>query len=173
MMARLTPGPFVWLVPITIVIDQICKWFVEARLAYAEPVPFVPFISLYRTWNEGIAFSMLAGMDKIAIVAIALVVLMFVTYLWWSAERRRWLSRLGFALIWGGAVGNLIDRIWHGHVIDFILVHTQTWSFAIFNTADSFISVGAGAVILDELLMWWRSRSGGADHGSSDGKTGV
>ncbi|MEN0088112.1 MAG: signal peptidase II [Pseudomonadota bacterium] len=157
--SRLVPGPFVGLVPITIVIDQLCKYFVEARLAYAEPVAFLPFISLYRTWNEGIAFSMLAGLDEIALIAIAVIVLMFVTWLWWSAEPQRWMSRLGFALIWGGAVGNLIDRIWHGHVVDFILVHTQTWSFAIFNTADSFISVGAGIVILDEVLMWCRSRS--------------
>ncbi|MEO0496572.1 MAG: signal peptidase II [Pseudomonadota bacterium] len=159
LVAGLRSGPFVWLVPITIIVDQICKWFVEADLPYGEPVGLLPFISLYRTWNEGIAFSLFAGLDELFLIILALIVLLFVTYLWWSVEPKRWLSRLGFALIWGGAVGNLIDRIWHGHVIDFILVHTQTWSFAIFNTADSFISVGAAAVVLDEVLMWWRSRS--------------
>lgn len=153
------PGPFVWLVPITILIDQICKFYVESSLPYAEPVGFLPFVSLYRTWNEGIAFSLLASLDELFLIAVALIVLVFVTYLWWSVAPKRWLSRLGFSLIWGGAVGNLIDRIWHGHVIDFILVHTQSWSFAIFNTADSFISVGAAAVVLDELLVWWHSRS--------------
>ncbi|MEO0636845.1 MAG: signal peptidase II [Pseudomonadota bacterium] len=158
MKPRLRPGPFAPLVPVTIVIDQICKWYVEAQLIYAEPVPFLPFVSLYRTWNDGIAFSMLAGLDEALLIAIAAIVLVFVTWLWWSTEPDRWLSRLGFALIWGGAVGNLIDRALHGHVIDFILVHTANWSFAIFNTADSFITVGAAAVILDEFGGWWRQR---------------
>ena len=59
----------------------------------------------------------------------------------------------GYALIIAGALGNLIDRFAYGHVVDFILFYTQTWSFAVFNMADSFITIGAGLVILDELLV--------------------
>ncbi len=63
---------------------------------------------------------------------------------------------IGFALIVGGAVGNLIDRAVYGHVIDYILFHTPVWSFAVFNLADAFITVGAVAVLLEEFLGWRR-----------------
>jgi signal peptidase II len=63
----------------------------------------------------------------------------------------------------GGAVGNLIDRAVYGHVIDYVLFHTPVWSFAIFNLADAFISVGAGLVVLEEVLVWWRGRRASSD----------
>ncbi|WP_292154291.1 signal peptidase II, partial [Mesorhizobium sp.] len=66
------------------------------------------------------------------------------------------LARIGFALIVGGALGNLIDRAVYGHVIDYILFHTPVWSFAVFNFADAFISVGAALVVFDELIGWRR-----------------
>ncbi len=65
----------------------------------------------------------------------------------------------GLALILGGAIGNLIDRVWHGYVIDYVLFHLPGWSFAIFNLADAFITVGAGLVLLEEFLGWWRQRT--------------
>ena len=58
----------------------------------------------------------------------------------------------------GGAVGNLIDRAVYGHVVDYILFHTETWSFAVFNLADSFISLGAGLIVLDELISTMKDR---------------
>jgi len=79
-----------------------------------------------------------------------------------QVEGRKALSRTGFAFVWGGAVGNIIDRASYGHVIDFIMLHTANWSFAIFNIADSFISVGAGLVIIDEILAWMRERKASA-----------
>ena len=76
-------------------------------------------------------------------------------------DARQQLARFGFALIIGGAIGNLIDRVWHGYVIDYVLFHLPAWnwSFAIFNLADAFITVGAGLVILDEFLEWRRERA--------------
>jgi signal peptidase II len=68
------------------------------------------------------------------------------------------LARFGFTLIVGGALGNLIDRVWHGHVVDYVLFHLPSWSFAIFNLADAFITVGAVLVVLDEFLVWRRAR---------------
>ena len=68
------------------------------------------------------------------------------------------IAHFGFALIIGGAMGNLIDRFLYGHVIDYFLFHTPGWSFAIFNLADAAITVGAGLVILDELLQWRAGR---------------
>ena len=160
---RLRPGVFVWAMIAALVVDQVSKLWVEASLSFQSVVPVVPFVSFYRTYNEGIAFSMLEGLKHYGLVLIALGVLVFVSLLWQSTEPQRKLSRLGFAVICGGAIGNIIDRSVYGHVVDFILVHTQSWSFAIFNLADSFITVGAGLVILDEFFVWRRSRASLSD----------
>ena len=72
------------------------------------------------------------------------------------AEKAQRLAHLGFALIIGGALGNVIDRVSYGHVIDYVLFHTPVWSFAVFNLADAFITIGAMLVIADELFGWGR-----------------
>ena len=91
---------------------------------------------------------------------MSLAVIAFVLYLAWRTDPRQVLARVGFALIIGGAVGNLIDRAVYGHVIDYVLFHTPVWSFAVFNLADAFITVGAALVVLEELLVWRREPQG-------------
>ena len=149
------PVPILIFIIIAVILDQAIKITVDhwLPLQVDKPVPFIPMLSLYRTYNLGVAFSMLSGMDGWFIVGMRIVIVAFVLWLWRRAPNHRWLAHLGFALIIAGALGNLIDRFLYGHVIDYILFHTQTWSFAVFNLADSFITVGAGCVILDELLM--------------------
>jgi signal peptidase II len=139
-------------------LDQIIKYLVETMLPFNELVPVLPMLSLYRTWNEGIAFSLLKDLPDSGLLLLTLVVIMFVLYLWRRTPADRTLAHLGFALIIGGALGNLIDRAVYGHVVDYILFHTRTWSFAVFNLADSFISVGAGLIVLDELIAALRDR---------------
>jgi signal peptidase II len=148
------PVPILIFIVVAVILDQAVKIMVDnwLPLQVDRPVPFIPMLSLYRTYNLGVAFSMLSGMDGWFIVGMRLVIVAFVLWLWRRAPNHRWLAHLGFALIIAGALGNLIDRFLYGHVIDYILFHTQTWSFAVFNLADSFITVGAGCVILDELL---------------------
>ncbi len=135
-------------------LDQWSKYLVEIWLPYQVPVDFVPFIALFRTYNDGVAFSMLSGFGAGGLIAIGLVVLGIVAWMWMSLEHNRVLAHLGFALICAGAVGNLIDRSTLGYVIDFILFHTDNWSFAVFNVADIYISTGVGAILLDEFLAW-------------------
>jgi signal peptidase II len=118
-----------------------------------EVVPVIPMLALYRTYNLGVAFSMLSGMDGWFIVGMRLVIVAFVIWLWRRTGKQRTFAHLGYAFIIAGALGNLIDRFLYGHVIDYILFHTETWSFAVFNLADSFITIGAGCVILDELMQ--------------------
>jgi signal peptidase II len=146
------PLPILIFIVIAVILDQIVKIAVDHYLPLQEAIPVIPMLALYRTYNLGVAFSMLSGMDGWFIVGMRLVIVAFVLWLWRRAPNHRWLAHLGFALIIAGALGNLIDRFLYGHVIDYILFHTQTWSFAVFNLADSFITVGAGCVILDELL---------------------
>ena len=128
-----------------------------------EPVDSLPFLALYRTYNTGVAFSMFSSFgdtrpDRRLARRHRLRALSR------RAHRRRAqvLARIGFALIVGGALGNLIDRAVYGHVIDYILFHTPVWSFAVFNLADAFITVGAVLVVLEELLGWRRARKAGA-----------
>lgn len=139
-------------VALAILMDQASKYWVETSLPLHQPVSLLPFLDLYRTYNTGIAFSMLSSMSDWLLSVFTVIVVCFVLWLWSHTSRDRKLTQFGFALIVGGALGNLIDRTMLGHVIDFILVHHGTWSFAVFNLADTFISVGAGLVILDELI---------------------
>ena len=83
----------------------------------------------------------------------------FVIWLWRQTPKARGLAHAGYAFIIAGAFGNLIDRALFGYVIDYILFYTETWSFAVFNLADSFITIGAGLVVLDELLLLRRPKS--------------
>lgn len=148
--SRLVPA--VSLIVIALILDQVIKIMVETYLPLQEMVPVVPFLALYRTYNLGVAFSMLADMEGWFIVTMRLVIVGFVIWLWRKTDADRTFAHLGFALIIAGAAGNIFDRFLYGHVIDYILFHTQTWSFAVFNLADSFITIGAGCVILDEIL---------------------
>ena len=102
---------------------------------------------------------MFSNVGDTGLIVLTTVVVAFVTFLAIKTTPAQVISRFGFALIVGGALGNLIDRTVYGHVIDYILFHTPVWSFAIFNLADAFISVGAALVVLDEFLAWRRGRS--------------
>lgn len=150
--------PMLSLVAAAVALDQVIKWLVETRLPFHELVPVIPMFALYRTWNEGIAFSMLGGLPDTVLLALTGLVIIFVLYLWWRTPPGRVIAHLGYALIIGGALGNLIDRTIYGHVVDYILFHTETWSFAVFNLADAFISIGAGLIVLDEVIAMLQER---------------
>ena len=143
------------LIAVLVAVDQTVKWAVAKYLPLHEMVDVLPILALYYTHNTGIAFSFLSGLDEKWLIALMLVVIGFVAYLWAKSTPQRWLSQNGFALIVAGAIGNLIDRSVHGYVIDYILVHVHTWNFAVFNLADAFITVGAAAIVIDELFGKW------------------
>lgn len=144
---------------VAVALDQWIKYLVETRLVLHEAVELLPFLALYRTYNTGIAFSMFSSFGDTGLILLSLAVIAFVLFLAFRADGKQVLARLGFALIIGGALGNLIDRAVYGHVIDYILFHTPVWSFAVFNLADTFITIGAGLVILEEVLNWRRDRA--------------
>lgn len=146
------PLPIVILVVVAMLLDQAIKIAVEAWLPFQQVVPVIPMLALYRTYNYGVAFSMLSGMEGWFIVTMRLAVVAFVIWLWRRTPRDRFFAHLGYAMVIAGALGNLVDRLIFGYVIDYVLFHTATWSFAVFNLADSFITIGAGSIILDELL---------------------
>ncbi len=141
-----------------VAVDQWVKRLVESGLAFQQKLELIPFLALYRTHNNGIAFSMLAGFGDVGLIVVALVVIAVVLALASRTRPGQIFARIGFALVIGGAIGNLIDRATLGYVIDYILFHTPVWSFAIFNLADAFITIGAGFVLFQEFVDWRRHR---------------
>lgn len=143
-------------------LDQLSKFVVEKNLPLQSPLEVLPVLSLYRTHNTGIAFSLFSGVGDVPLIVLTLAITAFVIWLWTQSTAQQYWVRTGYAFVIGGALGNLIDRVRLGHVVDFILVHAGEWSFAVFNLADSFITVGASLVVLSEVLAWRRQgRAGG------------
>lgn len=150
--------PYAAVVAIAVAADQWIKFLVETHLPMQEAVDLLPFLALYRTYNTGVAFSLFSSVGDIGLLAISAGVILFMLYLASRTTSGDWIARLGFALIIGGAIGNVIDRATYGHVVDYILFHTPVWSFAVFNLADALITVGAVLVVIEELAIWWRGR---------------
>ena len=149
------------LISLLIVLDQVSKWATVVHLPFQRDVDLAPFLALFHTYNYGIAFSMLAGLGAWGLVLVGLVVLVVVCVLWWQTPRTRTLAHVAFAMIVAGAVGNLIDRVSLGYVVDMIRFHLpdDSWSFAVFNLADTWISLGAALIVIDELVSWRRGRA--------------
>ncbi len=156
---NLTFSKMAAMISVFIGLDQVIKWLVETRLEFQTLVDVLPFLGLYRTWNQGIAFSWLWDMDDRLLVTMTIAIIVFVVWLARQTKPENWLARLGFSMIIGGALGNLVDRMVYGHVVDYVLFHTPSWSFAVFNLADALISVGAATIVLSELLEWRAAKS--------------
>ncbi len=144
-----------------VALDQWIKGLVENGLTLHEQVDILPFLALFRTYNTGVAFSMFSSIGDTGLIVVSFAVTAFVLYLASRTTANQVWARLGFALIVGGAIGNVIDRIVFGHVVDYILFHTPVWSFAVFNLADAFITVGAIMVLVEEFF-------GGRGHRGED-----
>lgn len=139
-----------------VVSDQLTKWCVNQRLFYGEIIPVIPgFFNLTLLYNPGAAFSLLAdasGWQKPLFTVLAFVVTGWLSWQMIKGQFSR-LMNCAAAFIIGGAIGNVIDRLVYGHVIDFIQFYYKVWYYPAFNLADSFISMGAA-------LMLWDSISG-------------
>ncbi len=143
---------WLWLSAAVVVLDRATKFLVETTFRDGESIRVTPFFDLVLAYNTGAAFSFLAdhdGWQRWFFIAIALVASVFLVWM-----LRRGGSRVlscGFALILGGALGNLWDRIGAGRVTDFLLFHYAGWSWPAFNVADSAITVGAAFLIFDSF----------------------
>jgi len=146
----------------TAALDQAIKRVVVDNMELYERIDVMPFLSWFHTRNTGIAFSFLSGINDSAMVVLTFIVMLFIGTLALRTGSHQMFARLGFAFILGGALGNIIDRATLGYVVDYVLVHTESWSFAVFNLADAAISVGAALVILQEFLDWRRGAAGPA-----------
>lgn len=135
-----------------IIADRVTKFMIVASFARGEELPVTGFMSLVLAYNTGAAFSFLAdapGWQRWFFMAIAIAASAFLTWMLRRGGSRTLCA--GLALILGGALGNLWDRIEIGKVVDFLLLHYGAWSWPAFNVADSAISVGAAFLIVDSF----------------------
>jgi len=151
-----------WIAAAAIVLDQLTKLWIVDSIPNGGSVTVLPVLNIIHTYNPGAAWSMFAnagGAQRWIFSGLAVVVSVVLVY---------WLRRLqlsaqallvgGLTLILGGAIGNVIDRLRLGHVVDFVQVHWGNSYFPAFNVADSAISIGAVLVVLDALLEGQRER---------------
>jgi signal peptidase II len=152
---------WLWLSLVVVLLDQWTKYLIIDNFDEFEEIVLLPVLELMRLHNEGAAFSFLSGASgwqRWLFTGLGIAV---------SAGILVWLRRLpargqnllaaGLAFVLGGALGNVIDRVLWGHVIDFIRVHYNEWYFPAFNVADSAITVGAALLILDTLRDYRRA----------------
>ena len=150
--AKTSKLPYLLLVIAAIVLDQLSKTAVLQRFEYAERVNVIPgFFDLTLVYNPGAAFSFLAdqgGWQRYFFLLLAVVICSFLAREIIKDKLGTW-GKWGAAMVIGGAVGNVVDRMMHGHVIDFLLFYWQNWFYPAFNIADSFICVGVVLMLID------------------------
>ena len=143
-----------------VLIDQFTKVLIVGFYQLGDSTTVTSFFSLVRWHNTGAAFSFLAGsagwqrwfFTAIGVLAAALILWLLKSH---SGQK---LFSFALACILGGAIGNVIDRLLYGYVVDFLDFHWHDWHFPAFNVADSAITIGAACLILDELLRVRRAR---------------
>ena len=142
---------WLWVSALVVAADQLTKWLATSSIALHERIPVLPFFDWTLTYNRGVAFSLFndgQGWQRYGLSAFALLVAGAFTY--WMAHLRRdeRASALALALVIGGAIGNVIDRLRLGHVVDFVLLYWKDWSWPAFNVADSAIVCGAVLLVV-------------------------
>lgn len=143
---------------VMLLLDQVTKAWIEAGMTLHQSIYVLPVLDIVYARNPGAAFSFLAdagGWQRWAFTIFAVVVTAFIL---WTLRRNpaagQRLQCAGLMLIASGAIGNAIDRVRHGYVVDFVAVHWKDAYFPAFNVADSCITVGAGLILLDALRQW-------------------
>lgn len=162
--SALSSGSGVWrwlgVALITLLLDQLTKIAVVGAFQLGEALPITSFFNLVRVHNPGAAFSFLAdagGWQRWFFTGLGVLAAGVMVYLL-RMHAGQTLFCLALSLLLGGAVGNVIDRLLYSHVIDFLDFYYGTWHFPAFNVADSAITLGAGLLILDELLRVRRGK---------------
>lgn len=143
---------WLWLAVTVLLLDQATKQLALAQLALHEPVAILPLLNLTLVYNKGAAFGFLSsasGWQNVFFIVVALVACgVILTLLRQTRER---LFAVALMLVLGGAIGNLVDRLIYGYVIDFVDVYYQSWHWPVFNVADSAITIGAILIAIDAI----------------------
>ena len=160
---------------LVIAIDQVTKRLIMGSFELYDRLPVMPYFDLVRLHNTGAAFSFLAnasGWQNWFFTGVALIVSDII--LWWFIRQPpdRVVVPLGLVLVLGGAIGNVIDRLEHGYVVDLILVYYERWSFPAFNVADSAITLGVILLLIDGFFLEGRRPQPSAGGGGTSASSG-
>lgn len=144
-----------WLAVAVIILDQVVKFLMNSLLQLYQPQPILPFFNFTLMHNSGAAFSFLSQSNSAIYLfsAVALIAAGVILYWLYKMPATQRMAACGLALILGGALGNLVDRIIYGYVIDFFDFYIGNWHFAAFNVADAAISIGAALLVLDVFFL--------------------
>lgn len=150
---------WIWLAFLVLVLDQLSKYAILNTLSFHEGIKILPFLNFYLDFNRGAAFSFLQDTPIVAYWLFSgVAVLLSIGIIVWMyrlPKTNHWLSA-AFALVLGGALGNLMDRLRFGYVVDFVDFHLGGWHFAVFNIADVAISLGAAMIIAE--IFWLQKK---------------
>ena len=158
------PYPWVWLAvtALVVLLDWYSKALVSEALELYRPVEVFSWLNITLAHNYGAAFSFLSdagGWQRWFFIVLASGVSLVLLVWLLRLPKQEWLTGLGLALILGGAIGNLVDRIQLGYVVDFIDVYYKNWHYPAFNVADSAITCGVVLLLVDALLLSRRKAS--------------
>jgi len=151
---------YLWIVAVIGIADQVTKYFALLHLRGAD-IAVTPFLKLSLAFNTGAAFSFLSdagGWQNLFFVGVAFVVSVVILFMIRRLGANETQVAVALMLVLGGAVGNVIDRIRFGYVVDFIDVYYRAWHWPTFNIADSAITIGAVLLVLDALGLTWRHK---------------
>jgi len=146
---------WLWLSFFVVILDQATKALVISTVKLQDSISLLPILDIVYLENTGAAFSILAqasGWQRWFFITLAVVVSL--TLMIWLRRIRsdQTVLAIGLSLVLGGALGNVIDRVMHGFVVDFIYFNWRTWDFPAFNIADTAISIGAACLLIDAFL---------------------
>ncbi len=151
-----------WIAVAVVVLDQLTKFAATGYLSQHGEIHLAPFLNLVLVHNTGAAFGFLSsagGWQNVFFIIVALAASIFILWMYRRLSAQDKLLATGLMLVLGGALGNLIDRLIHGYVIDFIDVYYGTWHWPAFNVADSAITIGAVLLVIDALRPGLRHRN--------------
>lgn len=147
--------PWLWLSLFVVIIDQVVKFVIVTHIQPYNDYPVLPFFKLTLAFNRGAAFSFLnsqSGWQQWLFVLISIVVCVWIGFVLQGLKRSQIFLSIALALIVGGALGNVIDRLTLGYVVDYFVLYAGSWYWPAFNVADSCICIGAVMLIIDMLL---------------------
>ena len=146
---------WIMLALLVVILDQVSKWWIRAILDLYEAIPLFPGLQIIYVRNLGAAFSFLSsagGWQRWFFIVLSLLASIVIMIWLYRLPKQSWMEALGLSLVLGGAVGNLVDRVTLGYVVDFIDVYYQAWHWPVFNIADSAITVGVAIMVIDILF---------------------
>lgn len=145
---------YLWLSLLALILDQVSKLTIDANMPLYQSIPLLPSFNLTYVHNTGAAFSFLStagGWQRWFFAGLALVVSIGITVWLTRLQKQECLLAVALSLILGGAIGNLIDRVAYGYVIDFLDVYYGSWHWPAFNIADAAITVGVGLMLAESF----------------------